>query len=152
MSEFDIGELERCWNCGTSLRDSTTARPVKPVNFRPSRSVFNPYGFWLLVPWLVLVAFATAIAFGMEKWLANALPYGLGAIAVKNSPLGLLVLWIGCAVRWAYVRATSYGYEKLEFFVRVIGYTTLALLVQALAPIVGIALWFILIHGILLFA
>jgi hypothetical protein len=83
----------------------------------------------------------------MENWLANALPYGLGAIAVKNSPLGLLLLWIGCAVRWAYLRATSYGYEKLEFFVRVIGYTTLALLVQALAPIVGIALLFVLTRG-----
>ena len=148
MSEFDIGELERCWNCGKSLSDSMPARLEKPFTFRISRDRHSSYGFWLLLPWLVLVAFVTAVAFGMENWLANTLPYGLGTIAVKNSPLGLLVLWIGCAVRWAYLRATEYGYEKLEFLVRVIGYAALTLLVQALAPIVGIALLFILTRGV----
>jgi hypothetical protein len=145
MSEFDADELERCWNCGTPVPGSNQIPPRTQTRFVPPWRRQPMHILWLILPWCSLVAVAVAVESGLGDWVVKSLPFGLGSIAVRNSGWGFLLVLVGSSTRWAYLRYSAFGFEKLELYTKVIGMTIVLILIHACIPIVLVILLAILI-------
>jgi hypothetical protein len=147
MSAFDVEELEKCWNCGAPISTPMGYTSPRPLKVKLRRYAFDPINLWLLLPSLTLLTLIIASAFGLADWLYTALPLGIGKLALRNAGWGLLLVTVGSSVRWAYLRSSQFGYEGLEFHVRVIGMTILAILIQMCVPLAFGLMFFIVLGG-----
>jgi hypothetical protein len=135
MSEFDATELGSCWNCGALTPGSNLPPPHTPAILQRSGRRRAIHFHWLFLPWLSILGLMIAPATNMDRWLLDSLPYGLGSMARKNVGYGLLLVFVGSSARWAYLRYSEFGFEKLELYMKVVGVTILLLFIHACVPI-----------------
>ena len=136
MSEFDATDLGRCWNCGAPTPGSNLPPPRTPASLQRFGRRGPIHIHWLILPWLSILGLMIAPATNMDQWLLDSLPYGLGSMARRNVGYGLLLVFVGSSARWAYLRYSEFGFEKLELYMKVIGMTILLLFIHACVPIV----------------
>src|SRR5262245_58120594 len=121
MSEFDVLELGRCWNCGNPMPGSNLPTPRTSLNIKRFGRRPPIHFLWLIFPWLTVLGIMIAATTGVDRWFFDRLPYGLGSTALKNLGWGLLMVFVGSSARWAYLRYSAFGFEKSELHVKVIG-------------------------------
>lgn len=92
--------------------------------------------FWLLVPWLTLIAIIIAVLTDLAAWLLRILPYGLGGLAIQNAGWGMLMVTFGSSARWAYLRICDEEEERATLIMSVIAMATFITIAQ-----IALGLW-----------
>jgi hypothetical protein len=123
------GQLIEVGNASQCLLNR--AMPEKP-NTPPSRTKL------LLVPWIVLVALVLTWITGSAERMVAAIPLGWGYLALYRSWKGIIALFVGCSMLWAYFSQRDQGYKAGALLTRTVLFGLLVFLAHSL---IAFLLW-----------
>ena len=67
--------------------------------------------FFLMLPWLFSGLIGLSELFDLTDDIARVLPYGLGKFAHERAMLGVIALFVGSSLMWAYRNERDLGFQ-----------------------------------------